>query len=499
MEMEKLEFREAVQILAKEAGVELRTDYSREKGEKNADIYALYRTTTEWYHQALFLPENAHAMGYLNERNISRESIEKFSLGYSHAPRDLFFHLKDLWFEEKTILESGIFVSTSRDKFFRRITFPIANFLGHVVAFTARVLDTSLPKYLNSPVSNIFDKSSILYGLHLAKWPASKLGSIIIVEWQMDTIALHQAGYDHAVGISGTALTANHIKILKRFTKKIYLSLDHDNAGINATFSSIESTMNEDIDVRIISIPNGKDPDWFIQSGGDFQTCLDTARSPIDFFMHEWKQKFDITAKIWKKQLLDYMLNFVSKIKSLTEREMYIDSIAKEMWISRHSLDAELQIFEKKISNVKSAPVLHNSENFREMNIWDIIAGYMSTFSLFDLFSQEFRYTLDDLAEVRDFSLLTSLLLGEVLDEYKRERLILAELRAEEEWREKTESKRRETFLQLITKLHAELFQDERDRTLSNVQNDDPEYLALYSKLLNRAKSLGLSQQILQK
>lgn len=139
--------------------------------------------------------------------------------------------------------------------------------MGHVVAFTGRVLDAALPKYLNSPASHIFDKSSILYGLHLAKQAISKSGEVYIVEGQMDTITLHEAGIDNAVGISGTALTLEHIQILKRFTRVVYLCLDSDNAGVKATFASIETLANQDIEVRIIHIPNGKDPDEYIKSG----------------------------------------------------------------------------------------------------------------------------------------------------------------------------------------------------------------------------------------
>ncbi len=139
--------------------------------------------------------------------------------------------------------------------------------MGHVVAFTGRVLDAALPKYLNSPASHIFDKSSILYGLHLAKQLIAKSSEVYIVEGQMDTVTLHQAGIENAVGISGTALTSEHIQILKRFTKMIYLCLDSDNAGVKATFSSIETLANQDIEARIIQIPSGKDPDDFIKSG----------------------------------------------------------------------------------------------------------------------------------------------------------------------------------------------------------------------------------------
>jgi DNA primase len=203
----------------------------------------------------------------LLERKISDATIKKFQIGCSTSPRDLWFYLKEKGFTPQFLIDSGIFISEARDKFFGRITFPIANSMGHVVAFTGRVLDNALPKYLNSPASHIFDKSSILYGLHLAKQSISKSGEVYIVEGQMDTITLHQAGIENAVGISGTALTIEHVQILKRFTKTIYLCLDSDNAGVKATFASIETLANQDIEARVIQIPNGKDPDDFIKSG----------------------------------------------------------------------------------------------------------------------------------------------------------------------------------------------------------------------------------------
>lgn len=159
--------------------------------------------------------------------------------------------------------------------------------MGHPVAFTGRVLTDALPKYLNSPASHIFDKSSILYGLHLAKQSISKSGEVFIVEGQMDTITLHQAGIENTVGISGTALTKDHIRILRRFARVIYLSLDSDSAGVKATFASIDNLLNEDIEIRVIQIPNGKDPDEFIKNGGDFLTLRASSLGVVDFYLQE--------------------------------------------------------------------------------------------------------------------------------------------------------------------------------------------------------------------
>lgn len=503
MEIEKLEYREAVDILAKDAGIELKTNFQREREwGASTDIYGMYRVATEWYHTALFLDENKTALMYLLDRHISRETIEKFQLGYSHAPRDLFFHLKKNGFDEKAILDSGIFVSSSRDKFFWRIIFPIANFLWHVVAFTGRVMDTSLPKYLNSPASKIFDKSSILYWLHLAKHGASKLGYIIVVEGQMDTIMLHQAWYENTVWISGTALTAEHITIIKRFTKKIYLSLDSDSAGVNATFSSIAATMNEDMDVRIITIPNGKDPDEFIKSGGDFTTCIENALNPIDFFMKEWGTKYDTTSIIGKKQLLDEMLRYIAHITSHTERDLSLIDIAQKMNISKDALYKELRRHETSLKPVPKG-VKKNAwgeiEEFHERDIAENIAWYIRSFHLSDLFSREFRYTLDDLTAVRDFDILIRVLRGEELDDTTNERLSLIELRLEDLHGESTTPVREKAFREWMTRLHTLLFLREKEHRFTEIPPEHPEYLSVYTSLLRRLKELGLSQDIMQK
>jgi DNA primase len=341
MEIEKIDFREAIQVLAKEAGVELKTDFQKEKSDAGGDIYALYRATASWYHEALYREENKHYLEYLLERKISDETIKKFQLGCSTAPRDLYFHLKEKWFTPQFLIDSGIFIGENRDKFFARITFPIANSMGHVVAFTWRVLDTALPKYLNSPASHIFDKSSILYGLHLAKQLISKSGDVYIVEGQMDTITLHQAGIENAVGISGTALTAEHVQILKRFTKIIYLCLDSDNAWVKATFASIETLANQDIEVRVIEIPNGKDPDDFIKSGWDFSSLKKNALSPIGFYLTEWGREYDLATVIGKKNLIEKCLSFLIPIKSQIEIDMHITEISSKLGVSKDAILAE--------------------------------------------------------------------------------------------------------------------------------------------------------------
>jgi DNA primase len=174
MEIEKIEYGEAVRMLAKQAGIELKTDYYKERGENKGDIYDIYRICAEFYQAELQKPEHEDKLAYLHRRGLTDETITKFKIGFSDNSRDLFYKLKEKGFEEKDIIDSGVFMAPGRDKFYGRIVFPISNFTGHTVAFTGRVLDDSLPKYLNSPASRIFDKSSILFGMNLAKTEIGK-------------------------------------------------------------------------------------------------------------------------------------------------------------------------------------------------------------------------------------------------------------------------------------------------------------------------------------
>ncbi len=145
----------------------------------------------------------------------------------------------------------------------------------------------------------------------------------------MDTIALHQAGVDNAVGISGTALTKEHIRILRRFATTIYLALDSDNAGVKATFASIENLLNEDIEIKVIHIPNGKDPDEYTKSGGDFRALRESALSVIDFYLREGGREYDITTLVGKKKLVEKCLEVIARLRSQVEVDFYLQEIAR--------------------------------------------------------------------------------------------------------------------------------------------------------------------------
>ena len=499
MEMEKIDFREAISILAKEAGVELRTDFQKERADAGWDIYALYRATAAWYHEALHKPENQKYLSYLTDRQISRDTIEKFQLGCSTSPRDLYFFLKEKWFTPQFLLDSGIFLSESRDKFFSRITFPIANSMGHVIAFTGRVLDDALPKYLNSPASSIFDKSSILYGMHLAKQSIAQSGKVYIVEGQMDTITLHQAWVQNAVGISGTALTLDHIRVLKRFAKIIYLTLDADNAWVKATFASIENLMNQDLEIRIIAIPNGKDPDEYIKTWNDFTLLEKSALSPIAFYLREWWREYDMSTVVGKKKLIEKCLEFLYPLRSQIEIDMYVSEISLVLSVSKEAIMSEyrsaLRSYKRgdKISSREEKNILE-PEKAPGFAPSEILAGYIQSYGLLDLFFREFRYTVDDLPHEEGFLLLISVVSARALDLEDIERLKVIALFLESTHPDEDNAQIERSCTDLLKKLHTDLLIREHDAS-RRIWGD-----SLISKQLfiQKALSLGLSPSILR-
>ncbi len=510
MEIEKIDFREAITILAKEAGIEMKTQFSVEQSERGKDLYKLYKEATEWYHQALFLPENSWPLAYLTDRQISLDTIRKFQLGYSGSPRDLLFALKNSGFSTEFIIESGLFVSESRDKFYGRITFPIANTMGHTVGFTARVLTDALPKYLNSPASHIFDKSSILYGLHLAKQSISKTGEAFIVEWQMDTIALHQAGIDNAVGISGTALTKEHIRLLRRFARTIYLALDSDNAGVKATFSSIENLLNEDVEIRIIQIPSGKDPDDYIKGGGDFLSLRHSSLSVIDFYLREGGREYDMTTLIGKKKLIEKCLEIIVRLSSQLEVDFYLQEIAKQLMVSMDALYAEYKKIKREVQQKQRAgerekKIWDNKENEDQNgepgtknkkyspSLADLIAGYIYRYQFLDLFSINFLYTVGDLTNGVDTALLSRTLLS-TLGTDDIEFLRIIDLHLESDHIDANPELIERAFRDLLRWFNIALLLAEKNKKLTDLDPNSNEAYILRTEFAKKEKQLWLKK-----
>ena len=328
MDIENCEFRESMEILGGITGMKI-GNINPEKAKLTKNLYHIYSDAKTYYKSAL--QKYPEVKKYLIDRWISDEIIDKFDFGYSDSWVELYNYLKKAGYDDKIINDSAIFVNVGakKDKFINRIIFPIQNARWDFVAFTGRIMGKWEPKYLNSPATSVYDKSAILYWLFKARNSITKKDFVIVTEWQMDTVSLHQADFTNSVAISWTALTDKHIKTLKRLTHKIYLCFDGDKAWEKATKLSIENLKNKDLEIRIIIMPENWDPDDYIKSGWDFQDLIKNAVSPIWFLIE--KAEFDINSIDEKKKFLTEILETLKSYNSIVEKDFYLKEISKKL------------------------------------------------------------------------------------------------------------------------------------------------------------------------
>lgn len=306
----------------------------------------------------------------------------------------------------------------------------------------------------------------------------------------MDVIALHQAGVHNAVGISGTALTQDHIRILKRFTKIVYLALDADSAGIKATFLSIDNLINSDLEIRIILIPNGKDPDEFIKSGGDFQDLREHSLSVVDYYMKMWGQNYNLDTLVGQKQLIEKCLDLIVRITSPIEADFYLKNISTVFGVSRDALYETLNQKKRQLQAKKP----DNSEKLEKFSpsIFHLLAAYIHKFSLFDLFFQKFAYTVEDIYSLPNAWLLARIVSKTDLDESDKEEIGVIEVYIDETFPDQHPDIVSRQFFDLLRGLHSELLEQEKNNLLAKISPESPEYLQTYAYLINKARQLGI-------
>ncbi len=293
MHYENINFHEAVSYLANKAGIKVESFTDGQaygKGIKES-IFAIHKEALQFFKNNL--GSSGSAKDYIRERGLSSEVIEKFSVGYSTGMRDpLFSHLKNKSFTLEQIKASGLvyFSENGVHDFFRdRIMFPIFDLQGRPVAFGGRKLSTSenIPKYLNSPDHMLFKKGESCYGINIAKNAITQKGYSIVVEGYLDAIMCHQHSFNNTIAPLGTALTAGHLKKLKRFSPKVLLLFDGDPAGISATKRSLELIYTEGMSAKIVVLPEKEDPDTFLRKHGAdyFRQYMGKAVTPVEFLL----------------------------------------------------------------------------------------------------------------------------------------------------------------------------------------------------------------------
>ncbi len=367
MHYENMNFREAVSYLANKAGIKIEPldngpGYS--KGIKES-ILGIHKEAVQFYKNNL--NSSSQASEYLRERGLGSEVIEKFSIGYSTARRDsLFSHLKNQSFTLEQIRASGLvyFGENGTHDFFReRIMFPIFDLQGRAVAFGGRTLSTAanIPKYLNSPDHVLFKKGESCYGMHIAKNAIVQKGYSIVVEGYLDAIICHQYSFSNVIAPLGTALTAGHLKRLKRFSTKVLLIFDGDPAGMSATKRSLDLIYAEGMAAKILLLPEKEDPDTFLRKyGADyFRRYMGKAVTPVEFLL-----------KLYGRNKLDAVRYAISLMLSCTDqllRDETLRELSSMSGIDEQTLRQELKNSRKaadlKASNVRRQGPVVNEES----------------------------------------------------------------------------------------------------------------------------------------
>ena len=351
MRVENLDFMDAVKLLASRCGIEINTNVdesTKEKIEKSKKFQDIHIEAARFYFSNLIKSKNP-GYEYLRKRGLDDKIIKKFGLGYSlDSWNSLMNYLISIGYKNEDLIECGLFGYKSEtkkiyDKFRNRVMFPIFDYRGNVIGFGGRVLDDSLPKYLNSPDTLIFNKRQNLYGLNFAR-KEIKDRSVILVEGYMDLISLYQYGIKNVVATLGTALTDGQGSLIKRYADTAIISYDSDEAGIKATLRAIEILNKLDINVKVLNLKECKDPDEFIRKYGvlQFEKEIQNSTHYIKYKIDNLKRNFNIQKDEDKVKFAKEASKIIKEIKSPVEVDYYTKYLSKQIGISEESIKKEV-------------------------------------------------------------------------------------------------------------------------------------------------------------
>lgn len=351
MEVEGVEFKGALELLARKAGVDLEQYRSspRRGGPDKERLHELNELAAKFY-QVQF-SKNKVALEYvLTKRQFSKATALEWRLGYSpNNGSALVEYAKSKGFNENEIKQAGLSAKSYRggiqDMFRGRLMIPLQDPQGRVIGFTARLLEDieGAPKYINTPQTVLYDKSRHVYGLHMAKESIRKGGFAVLVEGNLDVIASHQAGVRQVVATAGTALTEPHLKALSRFTGDIRLSFDADKAGVAATERAIPIASRVKVSLSIIDVPSGKDPDELIRQDPElWKQAINQNQYALDWLMARYKKLLDVNSAKGKREFSDVLLPVVRGLSDDVERDHYMNAIADTIGVSKEALTQKL-------------------------------------------------------------------------------------------------------------------------------------------------------------
>jgi DNA primase len=351
-ESEGLDFKGSLELLARKAGVDLEKYRTSSSGSSKIDKNRLYKaldSAVNFYQKQLI--SNQKALDYIaKKRKFNRQTTLDFRLGYSpDSSRTLTDYLLKKGYKESELKLIGIANERSGqlfDMFRGRIMVPLCDQSGQAIGFTARLLEDrkDSPKYINTPSTPLYDKSRQLYGLHMAKESIRKSGYSIIAEGNLDVISSHQAGVKNVIASAGTALTEQQLKILSRFSDDVRLSFDQDRAGLEAAERSIPLASKTSINLKIITLPGGKDPDELIQKDPKlWQEAIDDAEYAVDWVIERYRKSLDLSTAEGKKKFSDITLSVISGLDDPVEQDHYIKLCSEIAGIDQSALREKIE------------------------------------------------------------------------------------------------------------------------------------------------------------
>ncbi len=348
--IENISYYDAIRTLAERVGMQLpvgNNDAEVQKAMRRKKIIEANTDAARFFRENLF--KTSVAMNYFTNRGLTEQTIKKFGLGYALPEWDAMYrHLKEKGYADDVLLESGLCIKTQKgtliDKFRDRVMFPVFDVMGKVIAFTGRLLskEAKEQKYVNTPETIAYHKGKQLYAMNFAKKVQGK--QIILVEGNMDVISLHQAGITNVVASMGTALTDSQCRLLKKHCEEVVVSYDADGAGQKATMRGLDILSKVGCRVKVISVPDGKDPDDYVRMNGpdQFMALVRNAMSLVEYKAFYYTKQLDVGTLEGKVMFLDKLSQVLAEVDNMVEREMYLKRFAKQYEVSEEALAHEV-------------------------------------------------------------------------------------------------------------------------------------------------------------
>lgn len=388
-------FQEAVEYLADRANITLQEATAKKKTENDLieKFYDINKTALDFFQNQIL--KSKIAIDYLMKRKLNKDTVLKYQLGY--APNEwtaLKDYLLSKGYDEDFIIRAGLAKrkegkDSLYDTFRNRLVFPIVDSHNHVLGFSARSLDNSMPKYLNTSENIVFKKRELLFGYNIYKKEADR-DKILLVEGNIDVMSLYQAGVNYAVANLGTAFTINQANLLKRNAKKIYICYDGDKAGKNATHKAIEILRSIDAKANVVELPEGLDPDDYIKKYGlaGFTAKINGAKNSVEYEVSELMELYDVNDPESLLQLINELSDLLSKINDKIEREIYIDYISRVYSIDKRLLTSQVSKT-KYVNNYKEKYTVPEVPRIKKLDI-EIIDENLLIYALADI--KYFKY-----------------------------------------------------------------------------------------------------------